>query len=190
MLPFDFQREGIALRAFDPADVPALWSYLNDPALEGCRHLPHGFPDLAPLSSRRVEAVIELWQKEEKGWTLAVTDAATAELLGHVHAGWEWDPHCPSASVVIAPAKQRRGVGSAALEIAVDYLFLETPAHVVSGWTASWNDAALAFAVRNRFHEAGRRPRAGVRGGAFTSDVAFDLLRSEWEAAGRRLHGT
>jgi RimJ/RimL family protein N-acetyltransferase len=75
-------------------------------------------------------------------------------------------------------------MGSAALAMAVGFLFEETPAHVVSAWMPSWNEPALAFSRAVGFTEAGRRPRGGVHGGAFYSEVAFDLLRAEW-ASGR-----
>jgi diamine N-acetyltransferase len=170
------------LRAFEPDDIAPLRAYMNDPALAGRRYVPDGFSDLTPLSTKHVEGVLEQWQKETKSWTLAVIKSGSDELVGHVHADWEWDPHSPSTHVVISPAHQRRGLGSDALAIAVDFLFEETPAHVVCAWIASWNEPALAFARASGFHEAGRRPRGGVHGGAFYSDVAFDLLRPEWRA--------
>jgi RimJ/RimL family protein N-acetyltransferase len=180
MSSLGFRTEQVTLRAFEPADAASLHAYLNDPALAGRRYLPDGFPDAAPLSIRQVEGVVEHWQKETESWTLAVLENASGELVGHVRADWEWDPHCPSACVVIAPPHQRRGMGTAALAMAVAFLFEETPAHVVSAWMASWNEPALAFARANGFAEAGRRPRGGVHGGAYYSEVAFDLLRTEW----------
>lgn len=175
-----FSRDGILLRAFEPADVPTLHAYVNDPALAGRRYLPDGISDLAPISLRQVESVIERWQKEDEAWTLAIVDVASGTVVGHARADWEWDPHCPSTCVVVAPGHQRRGIGSVALAIAVDFLFEETPAHVVNGWASSWNEPALAFAVHSGFSEAGRRPRGGVHDGAYFSEVAFDLLRPEW----------
>ncbi len=177
---FAFRSGNVALRVFEPGDAPALLAYLNSPSLAGRRYLPDGFPDCAPLSMRQVEAVIEQWQKENESWTLAVTDAASGSLVGYARADWEWDPHCPGACVVISPDHQQRGFGSAALSVALTYLFEETPAHVVSGWMSSWNESAIALARRAGFTEAGRRPRAGVHAGAFYSEVAFDLLRMEW----------
>ncbi len=181
-MPFVSQKDGIELRAIEPADVPTLRAYLNEAALEGRRYLPDGFPDLAPLSVRQAEEVVEHWHKERKSWTLAIVEAPSGALLGHARADWEWDPHCPSVSVVVSPKHQRRGIGSATLALALTFLFGETPAHAISGWVSSWNEPAIAFALRNGFSEAGRKPRGGIHAGAFYSDVAFDLLRSEWKA--------
>ncbi len=178
--PFPFVRETIALRALEPGDAPLLQRYLNHPALAGRRYLPDGVSDVAPLSLRQVEGVIEQWQKDRDAWTLAVLEAACGTVAGHVRAEWEWDPHTPSVSVVISPDHQRRGLGSAALDLALRFLFEETPAHAVSMWIASWNEEAVAFARRNGFSEAGRSPRGGVHGGRFYSQIALDLLRREW----------
>jgi RimJ/RimL family protein N-acetyltransferase len=180
MMSFSFREQGVALRAFEPEDAPSLRDYLNHPSLSGRRYLPDGFSDFAPLSARQVETVIERWQKETGSWTLAVTEAASGAVVGHARADWEWDSHCPSATVVISPEHQRRGAGAAALAVALAFLFEETPAHAVSGWIASWNEPALAFALSSGFREAGRRPRGGLHAGAFYSEVALDLLRPEW----------
>ena len=182
MSTFSFCDSEIALRAFETVDAPALHAYLNDPALTGRRYVPDGFPDAAPLSVHQAEGVIDHWQKETESWTLAIVAVPSGELLGHARADWEWDPHSPSACVAVTPAHQRRGIGSAALAIALAFLFQETPAHVVSGWASSWNEPALSFMRRCGFHEAGRRPLGGVHAGVFYSDVAFDLLRPEWLA--------
>lgn len=188
-MPFTARDGRIALRAFEPRDVQALVAYLNDPALEGRRYLPDGFPDLAPLSTQHGEGLLDHWHKESRVWTLAIVETESGALVGHARADWEWDPHCPTASVVVAPPHQRRGFGSAALALALGFLFEEIPAHVVSTWAASWNEPALAFALRNGFHEAGRRPRSRFHAGEFYADVAFDLLHSEWEARKGARHG-
>ncbi len=173
---------GILLRAFEPTDVPELQGILNAPGLAGRRYLPDEFSDLAPLAQRHVEALVNQWQKETKAWTLAVVDAGSLRLVGYVRADWRWDPHCPSAHGVIAPDAQRRGFGTAALSLALGYLFKETPAHVVSAWVASWNHPGLAFAAQCGYFRAGQRPRAGVHDSVFFDEVAFDMLRREWRA--------
>ncbi len=37
-----FAGEAVALRPFEPDDVPALAAYLNQPELAGCRYIPWG----------------------------------------------------------------------------------------------------------------------------------------------------
>ncbi|MEW5825423.1 MAG: GNAT family protein [Candidatus Bipolaricaulota bacterium] len=184
-----FESERVALRAFEPEDAAAVASYLNQPDLAGRRYVTGKISNDAPLALVQIHDLFGLWGREEAAWTLAVTDPRTREVLGHVRAEWGWDPHCPSASVVVASDARRRGLGTAALTLAVEYLFLQTPAHVVSGWASSWNHEAISFARHLGFREAGRCPCGGVRDGRLYDEVAFDLLRREWIAAGRRFHG-
>ncbi len=103
-------------------------------------------------------------------------------LIGHAECDWGWDPHCPSVTVVIAPPYQRRGYGSAVLEMQLRYLFEFTPAHTVSAWVQSWNEPALAFLQANSFHNCGCMRRTGIHQGEYCDTQVWDLLRREWQA--------
>jgi ribosomal-protein-alanine N-acetyltransferase len=187
---FSFQSERIALRAFEPADVPALYTYLNHPDLAGRRYIPWGFPGEIPLSRKQVEGIIEEWGKKEDGFILAVVLQESQELIGHAGCEWEWDPLTPSVSLVVAPGYQRQGYGSQVLRILLDYLFGHSPAHSLSGWMGDWNRAARQFAEKHGFQESGIWRRDGLRNGAYYDGIQVDILRSEWLARERGLsHG-
>lgn len=190
MLESAFHGDAITLRPFEPSDVAALAFYLNHPDLSGRRYIPWGFPELAPLSHGQVEAITQKWAKTEAGLQLAVILRETEELVGHAGCDWEWDPHCPDVSLVIAPAHQQQGYGSEVLHLLLGYLFRNTVAHNVSGWIADWNRAGLQFAARHGFRECGRSRRAGVQQGRYFDMVVVDLLRPEWEPAGGTQHAT
>jgi RimJ/RimL family protein N-acetyltransferase len=177
-----FETERIALRALDPDDAAPLHSYLNDSALLGRRYVPWAVRDAEPLSRSDVATILEEWGKEKTGFTLGVLAKASGRLIGHASCEWPWDPHCPSVCVVIAPSEQRAGYGSEVLRLLVAHLFLNTPAHTITGWVASWNEPGLAFAAAHEFSECGRIPRAGLRDGGYYDQVVLDLLRREWAA--------
>jgi len=177
-----FETERIALRALDPDDAAPLHSYLNDDAVLGRRYVPGSVRDAEPLSRSHVAGILEEWGKEKTGFTLGVLAKASGRLIGHATCEWPWDPHCPSISLVIAPSEQRAGYGSEVVRLLVAHLFLDTPAHTITGWIASWNEPALAFAAAHGFAECGRIPRAGVRNGSYYEQVVVDLLRREWTA--------
>ncbi len=185
-----FQGQTVVLRPFEPDDAPALQAYLNHPDLSGRRYIPWKFSDLAPLSRKQVEEIIQKWGEEDKELHLAVVTRESGELLGHCECDWGWDPHCPSVGLVIAPEHQRRGYGSQALDMLLCYLFEHTPAHNVSLWMADWNQAARTFAARHGFQEIGGMRRSGLRGGRSFDLVVADLLRPEWQARhGGGAHG-
>ena len=93
-----------------------------------------------------------------------------------------WEPLAPFVAVVIGPAHQRHGYGTAALEHLLRHLFGTTPALIAETWVDDWNEPGLVFAKRYGFREAGRARREGIRNGRYYAAVGFDLTREEWEA--------
>jgi RimJ/RimL family protein N-acetyltransferase len=179
-----FQGKRVALRPFEPDDVPVLGVVLNHPDLFGRRYIPWPYSDIVPLSAAQVRGIYEEWCKAEKSLPLAVVLSASGDLIGHAECDWRWDPHCPSVSLVIAPPHQRQGLGAEVLHLLVDYLFDTTPAHTISAWIADWNQPARQFVARHSFQEAGRMRRAGIHRGAYFDLVISDILRSEWKMGG------
>jgi len=174
-----FRNGRVMLRALEVADVDALHAYLNEPALIGRRYVPWGTRDVAPLSRAQVQTIFEEWAKEKKAFTLGV-ETLDGDLVGHAGCHWGWDTHCPSTWVVIAPDHQRQGFGTAVIDLLTSHLFENTPAHNISGWVSSWNEAGLAFARRLGFKESGRIPQSGLRNGAYYDEVMIDILKPEW----------
>lgn len=179
-----FEGDKIALRPFEPGDIPGLHAILNHPDLAGRRHIPWRFPEVAPLSRQQVEAIVKRWSEEERAFHLAVERRGSNGLIGVAECDWGWDPICPSAAVVIDPACQRRGYGSDVLRLLLRYLFEHTPAHSVGCWIAEWNVPALCFAERHRFQMNGRMRRAGIRERQYYDVLVADILRPEWLALG------
>ncbi len=177
-----FQGNRISLRPFEPEDSGTLGTYLNDPELIGKRELPWGFPELLPLTQQQIQGVIERWTSDEKGINLAVVRREDGKLLGYGQAGWQWDVHSPSVSMVIAPEHQRQGYGSEVLGLLMRYLFDNTVAHTVGSWIAEWNVPALAFLQHHGFHIAGRMRRVGIYQGRYYDVIIHDVLRAEWTA--------
>ncbi|MEN8152196.1 MAG: GNAT family protein [Planctomycetota bacterium] len=184
-----FNSDRVGLRALEETDTEALHAYLNHPALLGRRYLPGDVPDLTPLSRAQVAEILEGCAKPKNAFTLGIELRDTGELVGHAGCNWNWDTHCPSVSIAVAPTHQRAGIGSEALRMLLGHLFEDTTAHNVNGWVPGWSEPALAFAKRHGFTECGRVPRAGLRDGVWFEDVMLDILRPEWVAAREGSHG-
>jgi len=183
-----FTSDRVRLRAPEPADVEAWQAFLNDERLFGRRYVPWGTRDVAPYSRAQVEAILEAWGQEKKALHLAI-EAPGHELVGHAGCHWGWDPHCPSAWVVVAPDHQRQGIGSAVLDLLLTRLFEDTPAHNVNGWIASWNASGLAFADEHGFARSGCVPWSGLRAGQPFDEIMIDILKPEWLARRGASHG-
>ena len=176
-----FQTEHLKLRPFEADDTLALQAYLNHPMLSGRRYIPRGFPEVVPLSTQEVDAIIKKWGEEQAQAHLAIVSADKQELIGHAEVAWDWDPHASWVSVVISRPYQRQGHGSQVLNLLLEYLFENTPAHNVSSWMADWNQAARAFAKNNGFKENGRSRREGLHEGKYYDGILVDILRPEWQ---------
>ena len=184
-----FESQTIVMRPFEAGYRPALQAYLNHPDLAGRRYVPWGYPELAPLSEDQVEQIIQEWNESKKGFHLAVIQRESSNLIGHIECDWEWDPHCPSISLVIGPPFQHRGYGGQVLQLQLGYLFDYTPAHTVTAWISDWNQDGLAFFSKHGFKNAGRMRRTGIHRGKYTDLVVMDILRREWLAGQGGRHG-
>jgi diamine N-acetyltransferase len=167
----------ITLRPIETSDARALHQLLNEPELLGRRYLEK---DREPLSLEQVEVLLEKWTKPEDETRLAIDDGEA--LVGITLMDPSWESLAPFVAVVVDPAHQRRGFGTAALDQLLQNLFGATPALAAMTWVDEWNEAGLAFAETYGFQEAGRARREGIRHGKYFASVGLDLTREEWEA--------
>jgi RimJ/RimL family protein N-acetyltransferase len=184
-----FQTDRIKLRPFEPDDAPALQAYLNHPKLSGRRYIPHEFPEVVPLSLNQVEAIIKKWGEEQREAHLAIELSDRGELIGQAEFEWDWDPHAPWVAIVIARQYQRQGYGTQALNLVLEYLFDNTPAHNVFSWIADWNQAGRSLAKKIGFQESGQSRREGFREGAYFDYILVDILRPEYRSRGGMRYG-
>jgi RimJ/RimL family protein N-acetyltransferase len=167
----------LILRPFELTDTAALHQLLNDPELIGRRYLDQ---DRQPLSLPQVEDLLEKWTKPDGETRRAMTAGDAFLGIGMVDPTWE--PLAPFVAVVIDPAHQRLGHGTAAMDLLLEQLFGATPALAAMTWIDEWNASGLAFALKYGFREAGRARREGIRNGRYFASVGLDLTRQEWEA--------
>lgn len=174
--------EQVRLRAFREDDLADLYAYVSHAELVGRRYLPWSVPKSEPLTEKHIQASLEEWGERERRLTLAVTSVDSDTVIGHIGAGWRWDPWAPGIGMAIAVEHQRKGFGSEALQLMLKYLFESLPANNVSAWIDDWNGAGLRFCGKQGFKSCGTMRRAGLRKGAFYGSVTMDMLRREWVA--------
>jgi RimJ/RimL family protein N-acetyltransferase len=175
-----FSGTAIRLRPIEIGDAAALLPLLNSPELVGRRYLPSKASNLLPLSDGDVDHVVEKWRGGEKQANYAIVTVGDERLVGYCGLGWAWDPHSPWTSVVVEPTQWRRGYGTEALGMLLDFAFGSTVAHSISCWIVEWNLEGLAFAESLGFKRSGKVRRAGIKDGAWYDAVPMDLLRREW----------
>ncbi len=175
-----FETEDLSFRPFEKQDAEALLAYLNHPNLQGRRQIPWRFPTDFPLTLTQAEEIIDHWNKGEKRINFAVLLKVTGELVGHIDLDWGWDPHCPGIGMVIAPKHARKGLENQALDWALDYLFMNTPAHNIDINLPDWDAEGIEFVESYGFQQAGRFRRIGIRNGKYFDWLIYDIIRPEW----------
>lgn len=182
MLPIPvFETDKILLRPFNPEDAPALYEYLSHPELAGRRYIPWKFEGILPLPQQDAAEIIKAWYENKTSFSYAVILKEGDALIGHVRADWGWDAHTPGLSAVISPPHQRKGYGTQACKLVLNYLFDFTVAHNVSNGIVEWNQSALAFARHLGFTHVGVRRSSDFHGGRFYDVQVYDILKPEWK---------
>lgn len=167
----------LRLRPVEDDDVRPLAELLSHPGLIGRRGLDGDRP-VARSASALAGAIQPLVDPEDgDAWVVDVNGTP----VGLATVGWWWDAHTPWANVVVDPDHQRRGYGSAAAELVLDHLFLQTVAVLVEYSVPGWDEVALAFAGSFGGRRTGVRRRSGVRDGRYVDTIEFAIERGQWE---------
>lgn len=148
------------------ADGPLYRNWLRDPALATW----HGGELDAKAEFRRVLRSRYNFIIDSEG-----------QPVGHVaiEADWERDTSA-ELGIVVDPMHQRRGFGTRAVSLALDFAFGEKRAHRVWAGVLGNNAPALRLFETAGFVEEGRAREARREGDEWIDHVYFAMLRREW----------
>jgi RimJ/RimL family protein N-acetyltransferase len=171
----------LLLRRLERSDAAALAGYRSLP--EVARHqswTSFGLEDATRLikSQRRTQpGVPGTW------FQLAIVEKATSILAGDcgLHCA-QAEPFQVEIGITLAPAHQRRGYATEALECVLDFVFTTLEMHRVSAVTAAENAAAAALFRRLSFRQEAHLLEHRWFKGRWESEFVFGLLRREWDA--------
>lgn len=165
----------LVLRPLEEGDLPALYSYKNDPeivALLGGFSRGYSRTDLGEwLSFHRQRRDEVLW---------AIADRTEDRCLGHVGL-YQIDHRVGSAEFAIlfgAKAHWGKGWGQKICRTVIDYAFGELNLQRIQLSVLEHNERAFALYKRLGFIEEGRHQRAQFRDGKYLTTITMALLRS------------
>lgn len=166
----------LVLRPVEADDVAPLASLLAHPGLVGRRGLDQdrNVARSATALAKSIERFVDPHLGD--GWVVEA-----GGIVGLATVGWWWDAHTPWAHVVIDPAQQRNGHGSAAARWVFDHLFDTTVAVLIEYEIPSWDAAARSFADSLGGRQTGVRRRVGIRDSRYHDTVTFAMTRERWE---------
>jgi RimJ/RimL family protein N-acetyltransferase len=166
----------VRLRAWEPADAPAVWAACQDALI--VRFLPVPQPYTEAVAEGYVARRALDWSSDNER-SFAITDATTGEVLGSIARHLRAE-HRAEFGYWLAPNARGRGVMTRALRLLVDWS-LETPALIrLELYTHPENDASGRVAERAGFVREGvRRAWDLDRNGNPEDDVFYVLLRGD-----------
>jgi RimJ/RimL family protein N-acetyltransferase len=174
--------ERIALRPLDVADVDALVAYRG--RADVCRYVP-----FEPMDAEAVRARLAgYWARttleaESEAMTLGVELLATVELVGDVMLAWHSAEHGGGEiGYVLNPAFAAHGYATEAVHTLLHLAFDQLGLHRVVARVDAANRPSLALATRLGMRQEAHLVENEWFKGAWSDEVDFALLASEWRA--------
>jgi len=169
--------ERAVLRPFRIEDVPVLAAIIEDPEVRRYTgtHL-HFTPE-------QIRAVMLTHADAPDRLDLAVTDAASGELVGEVVLN-EWDEHNRSCNfrTLIGPRGRGRGLGTEATRLIVGYGFGVLGLHRISLDVFSFNPRARRVYEKVGFVVEGTERETLFTGGQWADSIRMSMLDREWQS--------
>lgn len=167
----------VVLRALEPGDLPALYTYRNDP--ETTR-------ELVGFSVHYSHAALAGWlashaaRTDEALWAIAAR--ADDTCIGHVGL-YQLDHRIRKASFGILigdPGSRGHGIGKAVTRAVVEYGFAELNLHRIELDVLATNARAIHIYETLGFQREGVLRHAQFRDGAYVDLVLMAVLDHEW----------
>ena len=143
----------LVVRPYEPEDAPAEQAICDQPEMAHWLHLVPGPYSLADAEEFIADSRHRLLLGDRA--RLAITDAASGQLLGSVSLDLFADRQAAEIGYLIRRESRRQGVALGAVRLVVDWAFGELGVERLEILTYPGNEASQALAVRLGFtHEA------------------------------------
>jgi RimJ/RimL family protein N-acetyltransferase len=163
-----------------PDDAAALHAYRS---LEDVARFQGWIPTAVDDAGAFITRTLSTPFNQHDSWhQLAIREMATDKLIGDLGVHFVSDDgHQVEIGFTIAPAHQRKGLGSEAVRALLDHLFTVLGKHRVFASVDPRNEASMVL-----LKKVGMRQEAHFREslfwkGEWVDDVVFALLGSEWQ---------
>ncbi|MEV7280117.1 GNAT family N-acetyltransferase [Streptomyces sp. NPDC093111] len=168
----------LALRALEPADVPALTEMMNDELVAAWTSVPQPFTEDA--ARRWIEEYAPTERAAGRGLDLAVTEFLTQRLVGVVQlAKTNWRVRSTELSYIVAPWARGEGYASEAALATAQWLFGDQRFERIELRTAADNTASQQVAQKIGCISEGVLRNACIAR-TRTEDGAWEDLRTDY----------
>jgi RimJ/RimL family protein N-acetyltransferase len=163
---------GLTLRAFIAADLPALIAYRNDP--EVARYQDWPLPYTGEMADRNLTPMGPI----ENGWERNLAIEHDGRFVGDVYVHVDGDGTTGSIGYTLDPSATGQGIATRAAALVVDTLFA-AGVHRIASWCDPENRASMRVLERLGFRHEGRTISSTFAHGQWLDDDRFALLDSD-----------
>ncbi|MFW9916840.1 MAG: GNAT family N-acetyltransferase [Candidatus Thorarchaeota archaeon] len=176
-----FLGKRLQFRHILPSDLELIRFWFNTPSVRGKIHLDDEINPWLAITEEQMKALYEKWTKKERRTHLMIETNDQQTPIGLVSWDIEWDSHCPSMDLFIAPDHARNDdFWLESLQLLLNYLYNYSPAHSVSWWISELDSERLAFAQKLGFQDQGKMRRIAIVEGRDVGLLVLDMLKREW----------
>lgn len=174
-----YQDNEITIRPIDQADLPQLWTLIyKDEQPEWKKWDAPYYPHRnRPLDKFLVEKAG--WVNAPDIWAIEVSGI----VCGTVSYYWEHEPSkwLEMGIVLYHPKSWGKGIGTRALKLWIDHLFLSLPLVRVGFTTWSGNERMIKSGYKLGMQLEARIRKVRLYEGNYYDSIRMGLLREEWE---------
>jgi RimJ/RimL family protein N-acetyltransferase len=163
--------KNLNLRIVEKEDLPLVAEWFNNPDFSG------RFDPLDAQESRmEIEKKYEGLSSEEKWFIIEKKDGTKIGFIGHfpVRSNLE-------IGYALIPNERRKGYGTEAVLVMVDYLFLSKSIVRIQAGTNVENEASQKVLEKVGFQKEGLNRREVFVRGKWTDFYNYSILREEWK---------
>ena len=171
--PYMLQGTRIRLRAFEPQDLEADFTFVNDEETALMMYKGMPYP-----SSRSDESQ---WLSQQSSYTRGEYQFAIDNLegclvgrIGIIHM--DWKNRCAELAMMIGPAYRRRGYGREALRLVREFCFRQLNCHRLKVSVLDFNEPAIRLYLDAGFVHEGRLREEVFRNGAYCDVIVMGCL--------------
>jgi len=162
--------KNVNLRVREREDLPVLMEWMNDPQVMG------EYQPFIQNSKEEMEKMLDGGPLETKVFMIEKKDGTKIGYIGYTRYGPNFE-----IGYTVIPKERRKGYGTEAIKIIVDYLFLSKETHRIQAHTDVRNTAALKTLEKAGFKKEGILRKYGFMKGEWTDAYSHSIIREEWK---------
>lgn len=173
--------KNVILRPVKRSDIQNFLKWFND--TEVIQYLNLYLPMTEMAEEKYIEELGTTRSRTDAVFVIEVLEDNSSKPIGNIGLH-SISPKDHNATFGIAIGEKdywSRGYGTEAARLLINYGFEQLNLHRISSFAVAFNERGIRLHKRVGFKEEGRQRECKFKNGKFHDEVAFGILREEWE---------